>query len=69
MPGGTRLGWLPPGLPKVPLDIAATGPKVIKLAARHAERVTFSVGADAKRLAKVVSMARQERCRQDCADR
>jgi 5,10-methylenetetrahydromethanopterin reductase len=38
-------------LPKVPLDVAATGPSVIAVAARHAERVTFNVGADRERLA------------------
>jgi hypothetical protein len=31
-------------LPKVPLDVAASGPKVIEMSATIAERVTFSVG-------------------------
>lgn len=44
-PAATRLRWLPAGMPKVPLDVAATGPKVIGLAAQLAEQVTFSVGA------------------------
>ena len=31
---------------KVPLDIAASGPKVIDFSARTAERITFALGAD-----------------------
>src|SRR3954447_18994845 len=31
--------------PKVPLDIASSGPRVIQFAARFAERATFAVGA------------------------
>lgn len=44
-PGATRLKWLPEDMPKVELDVAATGPKVIAMSAPVAERVTFSVGA------------------------
>jgi alkanesulfonate monooxygenase SsuD/methylene tetrahydromethanopterin reductase-like flavin-dependent oxidoreductase (luciferase family) len=32
-------------VPRVPLDVAATGPKVIAAAARHADQITFA-GAD-----------------------
>ena len=49
-PGATRLKWLPEGLPKVPLDVAATGPKVIAMAAPLAERITFSLGAVPERI-------------------
>ena len=49
-PEGVRLRWLPEGMPKVPLDVAATGPKVIAMSARIAERVTFSVGAEPERM-------------------
>lgn len=56
-----RLGWLPSDLPKVPLDIAATGPKVIALAARLAERITFSVGAMPDRLRWAISEAETAR--------
>jgi 5,10-methylenetetrahydromethanopterin reductase len=61
MPRGARLGWIPAGLPKVPLDVAATGPRVIAAAARVAERVTISVGADKRRVAQAVAQARQAR--------
>ena len=64
-PEGVRLKWLTEGpgahLPKVPLDVAATGPKVIAMAARLAERVTFSVGAQPDRLAWALDLARQAR--------
>jgi 5,10-methylenetetrahydromethanopterin reductase len=44
---------------KVPLDIAASGPKVIEYAARTAERITFALGADPDRLAWGIGLARQ----------
>src|SRR5581483_3958173 len=40
-PTSTRLQWLPEGMSKVPLGVAATGPKVIEISAPIAERVTF----------------------------
>ncbi len=61
MPHGTRLTWIPEGLPKVPLDVAATGPNVIAAAARIAERVTLSVGAEEERVADAVALAREVR--------
>jgi 5,10-methylenetetrahydromethanopterin reductase len=60
-PQAAQLKWLPPGLAKVPLDVAATGPKVIAMAARIAERVTFSVGAEIERLAWALELARAAR--------
>jgi 5,10-methylenetetrahydromethanopterin reductase len=58
-PEGVRLRWLPPGLPKVPMDVAATGPKVIAMSARIAERVTFSVGAEVERIHWALGVARE----------
>lgn len=60
-PAGSRLQWLPRGLPKVPLDVAATGPKVIELCAPIAERVTFSVGAIPERVGWALDLARSAR--------
>lgn len=60
-PAAARLKWLPEGLPKVPLDVAATGPKVIAVAARLAEQVTFSVGAIPERVAWAIAAARAAR--------
>ena len=56
-PSMAKLGWLSSDLPKVPLDVAATGPKVIALSAPIAERVTFSVGAIPERLEWAVDLA------------
>lgn len=60
-PEGVRLKWLPEGLPKVPLDVAVTGPKVIAIAAPLAERVTFSVGADPERMRWALGLAHAAR--------
>ncbi|MDG2305425.1 MAG: LLM class flavin-dependent oxidoreductase [Candidatus Binatia bacterium] len=49
------------GQPPVPIDIAATGPKVIAVAARQADRVTFGVGADPARLRDAIALVRSER--------
>jgi 5,10-methylenetetrahydromethanopterin reductase len=48
-------------VPKVPMSVAATGPKVIRLAARVAESITFSVGAEPERLKASIDLATQAR--------
>jgi 5,10-methylenetetrahydromethanopterin reductase len=60
-PEHSVLRWLNPLLPKVPVDVAATGPKVIRLASVLADRLTFAVGADPERLEWAVTTARQAR--------
>lgn len=62
-PKTSRLQWLPEDLPKVPLDVAATGPKVIEMSAPIAERVTFSVGAIPERIDWAVEVARAARAK------
>lgn len=58
----SRLQWLEAaGQPKVPVHVAATGPRVIALAARHAERIMFAVGAELDRLRWAVALARTKR--------
>ncbi len=47
--------------PKVPVDVAATGPKVIAAAARHADSVTLNVGADSGRVQWGMDVARSAR--------
>lgn len=55
----SRIAWLPdPGVPKVPVTVAATGPHVIELGARHAERVDFTVGAEPERVGWAADVAR-----------
>jgi 5,10-methylenetetrahydromethanopterin reductase len=48
-------------LPKVPMSVAATGPRVIEIAARVADGITFSVGADLERLRPAIELARKTR--------
>jgi len=45
--------------PKVPLDLAVSGPRMIALGARIAERVTLAVGADPDRVAWALDLARK----------
>ena len=49
------------GQPKVPIEVAATGPRVIAAAAVHAERIAFGVGADPDRLRSAMATAREAR--------
>jgi len=60
-PEAAQLRWVPEDLPKVPLDVAASGPRVIAAAARIAERVTLSIGAAPERVAWAVEIARRAR--------
>jgi 5,10-methylenetetrahydromethanopterin reductase len=59
-----RLYAIDPSLdvPKPPIDVAATGPKTIALAARHADSISFSVGADPERLRHSIELA-HDACR------
>lgn len=58
-PRASRLRWLTMvPVAKVPVDVAATGPKVIALAARVAERVTFAVGSSPERVEWAIEAAR-----------
>ncbi len=44
---------------KVPLDIAVSGPRMIDLAGRLAERITLAVGADPQRVTWALDLARK----------
>lgn len=62
-PEASRIRWiaaLGSKLAKVPVDVAATGPRVIAIAARYADRVTFAVGADPARLRWAISESRKD---------
>ena len=62
VPTASRIEWLRPGrFPKIPVDVAATGPNVIRLAARLADRVTFAVGADPTRIQWAITTANKAR--------
>ena len=57
-PASSAIRWIGDG-PKVPVEVAATGPKVIGIAARHADRIMFALGADPKRIAWGIETARR----------
>jgi 5,10-methylenetetrahydromethanopterin reductase len=58
----SQIPWIAgTGQPKVPLDIAATGPRMLALGARCAERLTINVGALTDRMAWAIDIARQVR--------
>ena len=61
VPTTSRLHWLRPGDPKVPVEVAATGPRVIGAAARQADRVLLAVGAVPERLQWGIDTARAQR--------
>ena len=55
----SRLEWHPlVKAPKVPVEVAATGPRVIEAAARHADRICLAVGADPEHLGNALAHAR-----------
>ena len=55
----STIAWIADsGQPKVPVAVAATGPHVIELGARHAEQLDFTVGAEAERVRWAVNTAR-----------
>jgi 5,10-methylenetetrahydromethanopterin reductase len=60
-PDAAGLTWVPKGIPKVPVDVAATGPKVIAMSAPVVERLTFSVGAEPHMLEWALNVARTAR--------
>ncbi len=59
-PQSSRIAWIG-DVDRVPLEVAATGPRVIAIAARHADRVMFSLGAEPDRLAWGIETARRAR--------
>lgn len=61
LPMASRMQWLPGEQPKVPLNVFATGPKVIEVGALAADRLTFAVGADPVRIRWAIGVAREAR--------
>jgi 5,10-methylenetetrahydromethanopterin reductase len=64
-PPASRIGWIADGLEKgsakVPVEVAASGPRVIAISALHAERVMFTLGADTERLGWGIALAKKAR--------
>jgi len=58
--GPSRIGWIAESeQAKVPVAVAATGPHVIAVGARHAEGIDFTVGAEPDRLRWAIATARE----------
>ena len=57
----SRLDDIDPSLdlPKPQVSVAATGPRMIEVAARWADGIDFSVGADLERLRRSIALARE----------
>jgi 5,10-methylenetetrahydromethanopterin reductase len=64
-PTASRLHWLPEDVPKVPVEVAATGASVLATAARHADRVLLAVGADPARVRWGIETVRAARAAVD----
>jgi 5,10-methylenetetrahydromethanopterin reductase len=59
-PADSRIDWIA-GTDKVPVEVAASGPRVIEVGARHADRLMFTLGADVERIAWGIEHARKAR--------
>lgn len=57
-PATSKMHWLRPDVPTVPVDVSASGPRMIAVAARKAQRITFGVGANVDRLRWAIDTAR-----------
>jgi 5,10-methylenetetrahydromethanopterin reductase len=62
-PTDSQLRWLDPNVPRVPVQVFATGPRVIKVGGQLADRVTFGLGADVTRIQWAIEIARDARRR------
>jgi 5,10-methylenetetrahydromethanopterin reductase len=58
-PADSRIRWFDPARQKVPVEIAATGPMVIRLAGRQADRVMLTLGAVPERIRWGIDLARE----------
>jgi len=60
VPESSQMSWMPADYVRPELEVAASGPKVIAIAARHADRISFALGADVSRLTWAIGVAREE---------
>lgn len=56
----SRIHWLA-GARKVPVEVAVSGPRMIAVAAVHADRLMFALGADEERIAWGIEVAKAAR--------
>jgi 5,10-methylenetetrahydromethanopterin reductase len=57
-PTASAIEWVG-DTPKVPVEVSATGERVIGITARHADRVMFALGADPSRVSWGIEVARR----------
>ena len=62
-PAASRIRWFKEEVAKVPVEVAATGPRVIEIGARLADRVMFTLGAVPERLRWGIDVAEAARGR------
>lgn len=60
-PAASRLHWLDPRLPKVPVDVGATGPKMIAIGACLGDRLSLATGTSPDRVGWALGIARDAR--------
>ena len=60
-PDDSRIVWLDPEATPPPIEVFATGPRVLAVAGRWADKVTIAVGADFDRIAWAIETARSAR--------
>jgi 5,10-methylenetetrahydromethanopterin reductase len=60
-PVESNIVWLPTGRPKVPVNVVASGRRVLHLGARLADEVTLVLGADISLLKQVIESLHLER--------
>ena len=60
-PADSRLGWRGPSSAPVPIEVYASGPRVLGVAGRLADRVSLGLGADPARIRWAIDTARTAR--------
>ncbi|MBK7951534.1 MAG: LLM class flavin-dependent oxidoreductase [Deltaproteobacteria bacterium] len=59
-PAASRIEWSRGlSIPRVPIEVAVSGPRVLEIAARHADAFIFCLGADPKTLERAMRAARE----------
>ena len=59
-PDGSLLKWVTKDHARPPVDVFGSGPKVIEVAARQGDYITFALGADVRRLEWAMDIAKRE---------
>ena len=60
-PAHSSIRWLNRSAPPIPIEVYATGPKVLAVGGRHGDRIALGLGADINRLKWAIDIARKAR--------